>query len=223
MTPGFLLGLGTQIFWKSMGQETSLWHTALGTNTVWGIPFGFLVMIGDLEPLRRPHRRGGARPRRQRGEDVRRGDPAPRLDRHLRSVPVRLHADLERLRSHGAARARQPDAAARDRRPDPGCRPPARSLRPRHGDDARLAGGDRHVPGRARRSAPGSGGRRCRASRRSWASAAGSTPRPQSRSSRGTSDGDRLKPVPDFLVPRVAALKSSAISSIVAQRTPSCP
>ncbi len=30
----------------------------------------------------------------------------------------------------------------------------------------------------------GSGARRCRASRRSWASAAGSTPRPQSRSSR---------------------------------------
>jgi putative spermidine/putrescine transport system permease protein len=28
-----------------MGQETSLWHTALGTNTVWGIPFGFLVMM----------------------------------------------------------------------------------------------------------------------------------------------------------------------------------
>jgi putative spermidine/putrescine transport system permease protein len=45
MTPGFLLGLGTQIFWKSMGLETSLWHTALGTNTVWGIPFGFLVMM----------------------------------------------------------------------------------------------------------------------------------------------------------------------------------
>ena len=45
MTPGFLLGLGTQIFWKTMNQETSLWHTALGTNTVWGIPFGFLVMV----------------------------------------------------------------------------------------------------------------------------------------------------------------------------------
>jgi putative spermidine/putrescine transport system permease protein len=44
MAPGFLLGLGTQIFWKAMDQETSLWHTALGTNTVWGIPFGFLVM-----------------------------------------------------------------------------------------------------------------------------------------------------------------------------------
>ena len=25
MTPGFLLGLGTQIFWKTMNQETSLW------------------------------------------------------------------------------------------------------------------------------------------------------------------------------------------------------
>jgi putative spermidine/putrescine transport system permease protein len=45
MTPGFLLGLGTQIFWKTMNEETSLWHTALGANTVWGIPFGFLVMV----------------------------------------------------------------------------------------------------------------------------------------------------------------------------------
>src|SRR4051812_1543458 len=45
MTPGFLLGLGTQIFWKAMGERTSLWHTALGANTVWGIPFGFLVMV----------------------------------------------------------------------------------------------------------------------------------------------------------------------------------
>jgi putative spermidine/putrescine transport system permease protein len=45
MAPGFLLGLGTQLFWKAMGESTSLWHTALGTNTVWGIPFGFLVMV----------------------------------------------------------------------------------------------------------------------------------------------------------------------------------
>jgi putative spermidine/putrescine transport system permease protein len=45
MTPGFLLGLGTQIFWKAMGEDTSLWKTALGANTVWGIPFGFLVMV----------------------------------------------------------------------------------------------------------------------------------------------------------------------------------
>jgi putative spermidine/putrescine transport system permease protein len=45
MAPGFLLGLGTQLFWKYMGVETSLWHTALGANSVWGIPFGFLVML----------------------------------------------------------------------------------------------------------------------------------------------------------------------------------
>ncbi len=45
MTPGFLLGLGTQIFWKTMAQDTSLWKTALGANTVWCIPFGFLVMV----------------------------------------------------------------------------------------------------------------------------------------------------------------------------------
>jgi putative spermidine/putrescine transport system permease protein len=45
MTPGFLLGLGTQLLWKAMGIKTGLWLTALGANTVWGIPFGFLVML----------------------------------------------------------------------------------------------------------------------------------------------------------------------------------
>jgi putative spermidine/putrescine transport system permease protein len=45
MTPGFLLGLGTQLLWKFMGVQTSLWLSALGANTVWGIPFGFLVML----------------------------------------------------------------------------------------------------------------------------------------------------------------------------------
>jgi putative spermidine/putrescine transport system permease protein len=45
MTPGFLLGLGTQLLWKAMGIQTSLWWSALGANSVWGIPFGFLVML----------------------------------------------------------------------------------------------------------------------------------------------------------------------------------
>lgn len=45
MTPGFLLGVGTQLFWKFMGVQTSLWWSALGANSVWGIPFGFLVML----------------------------------------------------------------------------------------------------------------------------------------------------------------------------------
>jgi putative spermidine/putrescine transport system permease protein len=45
MAPGFLLGLGTQLFWKYMGLGTGLWTTALGANSVWGIPFGFLVML----------------------------------------------------------------------------------------------------------------------------------------------------------------------------------
>ena len=43
MTPGFLVGLGTQLFWSWMGQESSLWKTALGANVIWGIPFGFLI------------------------------------------------------------------------------------------------------------------------------------------------------------------------------------
>lgn len=45
MTPGFLLALGTQLFWRFLDQPTSLWKTALGTNVIWGIPFGFLVML----------------------------------------------------------------------------------------------------------------------------------------------------------------------------------
>jgi putative spermidine/putrescine transport system permease protein len=45
MTPGFLLAVGTQLFWKYLGEPTSIWRTALGANVVWGIPFGFLVML----------------------------------------------------------------------------------------------------------------------------------------------------------------------------------
>jgi putative spermidine/putrescine transport system permease protein len=45
MTPGFLLAVGTQLFWSYLGLRPSIWHTALGTNVVWGIPFGFLVML----------------------------------------------------------------------------------------------------------------------------------------------------------------------------------
>jgi putative spermidine/putrescine transport system permease protein len=45
MTPGFLLAVGTQLFWSYMGLPASIWHTALGANVVWGIPFGFLVML----------------------------------------------------------------------------------------------------------------------------------------------------------------------------------
>jgi|tagenome__1003787_1003787.scaffolds.fasta_scaffold20763770_2 putative spermidine/putrescine transport system permease protein len=45
MTPGFLLAVGTQLFWDYLGLSTSTWRTALGANVVWGIPFGFLVML----------------------------------------------------------------------------------------------------------------------------------------------------------------------------------
>jgi putative spermidine/putrescine transport system permease protein len=45
MTPGFLLSLGTSLFWRFMGEVPDLWRTALGTNVVWGLPFAFLVMI----------------------------------------------------------------------------------------------------------------------------------------------------------------------------------
>ena len=45
MTPGFLLGLGNQLFWRFLDEPTSIWKTALGANVIWGIPFGFLVML----------------------------------------------------------------------------------------------------------------------------------------------------------------------------------
>jgi putative spermidine/putrescine transport system permease protein len=45
MTPGFLLAVGTQLLWSYMGAKTSIWHTALPVNVIWGIPFGFLVMV----------------------------------------------------------------------------------------------------------------------------------------------------------------------------------
>ncbi len=45
MTPGFLLSLGTSFFWQWMNIRPDLWKTALGTNVVWALPFGFLVMI----------------------------------------------------------------------------------------------------------------------------------------------------------------------------------
>jgi putative spermidine/putrescine transport system permease protein len=45
MTPGILLSLGTAFFWRFMDERTSLWETALGTNVVWGLPFGFLIMV----------------------------------------------------------------------------------------------------------------------------------------------------------------------------------
>lgn len=45
MTPGFLLSLGTSFFWRWMDMAPDLWKTALGTNVIWALPFGFLVMI----------------------------------------------------------------------------------------------------------------------------------------------------------------------------------
>ena len=53
MTPGFLLSLGTSLFWQFMGKDFD-WPSvltefgglaAIGTGVVWAIPFGFLVMV----------------------------------------------------------------------------------------------------------------------------------------------------------------------------------
>lgn len=45
MTPGFLLAFGTSLFWQTMGVLPGMWKTALGSNAIWGLPFGFLVML----------------------------------------------------------------------------------------------------------------------------------------------------------------------------------
>lgn len=45
MAPGFLLGLGTALFWQTMGLSTGMWKTALGSNAIWALPFAFLVMM----------------------------------------------------------------------------------------------------------------------------------------------------------------------------------
>jgi putative spermidine/putrescine transport system permease protein len=45
MAPGYLLAVGTQLFWARLGWDASIWKTALGANVVWGIPFGFLIMV----------------------------------------------------------------------------------------------------------------------------------------------------------------------------------
>jgi putative spermidine/putrescine transport system permease protein len=45
MTPGYLLSLGTSLFWQTLDKTPGTWTTALGTNSIWAIPFGFLVMV----------------------------------------------------------------------------------------------------------------------------------------------------------------------------------
>jgi putative spermidine/putrescine transport system permease protein len=45
MTPGYLLSLGTSLFWQTLDKVPGTWITALGTNSIWAIPFGFLTMV----------------------------------------------------------------------------------------------------------------------------------------------------------------------------------
>lgn len=51
MTPGFLLSLGSSLWWQTLGISTATLPpgvfplAAVGTNVVWGLPFGFLIMV----------------------------------------------------------------------------------------------------------------------------------------------------------------------------------
>ncbi len=47
MTPGFLLSLGSSLWWQILGISPDIYNppAALGTNVVWGLPFGFLIMV----------------------------------------------------------------------------------------------------------------------------------------------------------------------------------
>lgn len=51
MTPGFLLSLGSSLWYQTLGISTTTLPpdvfplAAVGTNVVWGLPFGFLIMV----------------------------------------------------------------------------------------------------------------------------------------------------------------------------------
>ncbi len=140
-----------------------------------------------LEPLRQARRGGGSRPRRERPDDVPRGDAAARLDGHLRQLPVRLHPGLERLRPDDPAAERLPGAAASD--PDRHLAveqaDPSEPLRARGRDDRGDAVPDPRSCSSSSRSASASAPRPCIASKRSSArrsAAAWTSPRrPRSR------------------------------------------
>jgi len=45
MTPGILLSLGMELWWKLLGINLALYPAGLGVQVVWALPFGFLVML----------------------------------------------------------------------------------------------------------------------------------------------------------------------------------
>jgi putative spermidine/putrescine transport system permease protein len=47
MTPGFLLSVGASLFWQTLKITPEVWTppAVLGTNVIWGLPFGFLIMV----------------------------------------------------------------------------------------------------------------------------------------------------------------------------------
>ncbi len=47
MTPGFLLSLGSSLFWQTLGITPGLYDppSVVGANVIWGLPFGFLIMV----------------------------------------------------------------------------------------------------------------------------------------------------------------------------------
>ncbi len=176
MTPGFLLAVGTQLFWAYLGLDTSIWKTALGANVSLGHPVRVPRHARRLEPLRR------------RGSRRRRATSAPTGARTFREVTLPLvwtgifgcflfgftltwndydRSVLFQTQGHRLA-------AARDRGHHLHGRGQARSLRARHRDDPLLAARDRRAarrrvaPSALRRNsgAPGRGGARsCRRDR----------------------------------------------------------
>ena len=67
MTPGFLLGLGTQLLWTLHGRDAEPLEDGARRERDLGDPVRLPRHARGLEPLRPPHRGGGARPRRERG------------------------------------------------------------------------------------------------------------------------------------------------------------
>ena len=168
---------------------------AIGTNVVWAIPFGFLVMVAVWNRydarVEEASRDLGA----SSAAHVPRGDAAARLDRALRRVPVRLHALLERVRPDGRSSSLgHADAADPDLRADRRLGHPARPLRARDGDDAlHPRSSSRSCSSRSRSRSGGAPGsvpvERAGASRRSSARRQGSTIPPDSRPARPPARG----------------------------------
>ena len=142
MTPGFLLSLGTALFWQLLRDTSTSGPTPRAPvdgarhELRLGDPVRLPCHGRGLEPLRQPDRGGSPGSRRQRATHLPRGDAAAHLDGAVRRVPLRVRALVERVRPHGArSQLGRADAADPDLCADRRLGHPSRPLRARHRHD----------------------------------------------------------------------------------------